>query len=139
MSQVCPRVALANAAAAVRVEGLLVLRVARLLDRNSALRGEQQAMPRRSSRQHAIHHVNAEMSVLDNLFRGSDSHQVTGLVGGKMLERRFDDLACHASGLTHAQPADGVARKSDLDGALSRFSAQLGIHGPLDNPEKRLR
>src|SRR5437764_12350223 len=88
--------------------------------------------------QHAIHHIEAEAGVLDDLFRSSDSHQITRLVGGKILQRGFDHLAGERTGLADAETSDSVAGEADVDGAESRFAAQFEIHTALDDAKERL-
>src|ERR1700683_1054546 len=96
----------------MRVERSLILSVARLLDRNFSLGSEKEAMTRRTSGQNAIHHIDAQAGVLDDLFGRAHSHDVPRLVARKVLERGFDDLAGPLPRLADAGPARGIARKA---------------------------
>src|ERR1019366_3066009 len=89
--------------------------------------------------EHAIHHVNARLRVLRDLFGSTDPHQIARLVGRKMLQRRFDDLARKLARLAHAKPPDSITRKPDVQGARGRFAPQLTVHPPLHNAKQSLR
>src|SRR5271168_1436564 len=95
-------------------------------------------MPRRPRGQDAIHHVDSEAGVLDNLLGGAHSHHVTRFVGGKMLERGLDHFARAYPRLAHAEPADGITGKADLDSPLGRFFSQFEIHAALNDSEQGL-
>jgi hypothetical protein len=82
VTKIGPRVALAHPTAAVGVNRRWILGVARLLNRDFPFRGKQEPVPRRAGRKDAIHHVDAQAGVLDNLFGSAHSHQITRLVGG---------------------------------------------------------
>jgi hypothetical protein len=87
MAQVGPRITPADAAIAGGIERAVVLRVPCLLDRHFAFGRKQQSMAGGARRQHAIHHVDARLRILRNLFGSADPHQITRLAGGKMLKR----------------------------------------------------
>src|SRR5579871_5094830 len=55
-----------------------------------------------------------------------------------MFERGLHNLASLLARLANAQPADGVAGKSDLDGAFRRFFPESQVHAPLDDAEQQL-
>src|SRR5438067_151876 len=83
--QVGPRVALAHAAGAIWVKRAIVPSVSRLFDGNFAFRCEEQSVPRGARGENAIHHVNTEVSVFHNFFRGTNAHQISRLICRKML------------------------------------------------------
>jgi len=87
MTQIGPRITLADAASARRIKRAFVPRVPGLFDRNLAFRREEQAMAGGAGGKHAIHHVDPGLGVLGNLFRSADSHQIARLVAWKMLKR----------------------------------------------------
>ena len=96
-------------------------------------------MARGARGENAIHHIHAEACVFDDFLGSAHAHQVARLVGGKMLERRLDDLAGQLPGLSDAEAADGVAGKIDFDGSFGGFSSQGAIHAALDYAEQGLR
>src|SRR5580658_573113 len=55
-----------------------------------------------------------------------------------MLQRGFHNFSRQLARLPHAQAADGVPRKPNLNRPQGRFSAQLAIHPTLDNAKERL-
>ena len=67
----------ANGARAIWIGRPLVCRITRILNKHTAFARIEASMPRRSSRQHAIHHVDTERDVIGNLLRLSNAHQVT--------------------------------------------------------------
>src|ERR1700680_985448 len=100
MSQVGSGVALAHAAATIWVKRSLIARIASLFDRDLAFGCKQQAMPCSSRGQNTIHHVDAEVGVLDDLLGCADSHEVARLVGGKGFDRGLDDFTRLSSRVT---------------------------------------
>ena len=138
MTQVGPGVALADATGAIGIKWIGILSIAGLLDRNFSFGSEKQAVTRGAGGQDAIHHVDAKICILDNLFGCADSHQVARLVFGKMLQRGFDDFAGEFAGLAYAEASDGISGKSDLDGALGGFFAEVAVHAALDYAEEGL-
>ena len=80
MPKIRARVALADAAQAIWIKRILVLRVTGILDEHSAFACVDACMARRASGQHAIHHVDAQRNVIGDLFRPANPHQVTRLV-----------------------------------------------------------
>src|SRR6266496_4525583 len=74
--EVGARVPPAHPARAIRVERTLIGRVTGLLNRDFSLGREQQSVPRRAGRQHAIHHIDAQFRIFDNLFGRSHSHEI---------------------------------------------------------------
>src|SRR5579864_8993703 len=106
MAQVGARIAPANTAVAIWVKRSLVLGIARLLDGDFSLGGKQQPVTRCPRGQDAVHNVDSETRVFDDLLRRSHPHQIARLVGGKMLQRRFNDLPGQVPRLAHAQSSD---------------------------------
>src|SRR5208283_1617568 len=81
----------------------------------------------------------ARLRVLDDLVGSTDSHQIARLVGGKMLERGFDNVASNLARFADAQPTNGISREPNVYGSLGRFTAQLRVHPALHNSKQRLR
>jgi hypothetical protein len=77
MTKVRARVAAADAASTLRIDGALILGVARVLDEHAALARVQTSVTRGTGREHAVHHVNAEGDVIGNLFGAADAHEIT--------------------------------------------------------------
>src|SRR6202034_1958621 len=100
------------------------------------LAGKQQAMARRAGGQNAVHHIDTESGVFGDLLRRTHPHYVTRLVGGKMLERGFDDLASTLPGLAHAEAADGIAGETDLDRTLRGLFSKRKVHAALNDAEQ---
>src|ERR1700683_1050718 len=89
MATICAGVAPASPAAAIGVERVFVLDITRLFNGNPAFGSKEQPVARRARRKNAIHHIDTKAGVLNNFLRRAHSHQVAGLVGGKMLEGTF--------------------------------------------------
>src|SRR5580704_4851580 len=132
MTQVGSRVALADPAAAIRIEWARVLGVARLLDGDFSLRSKEKAMARRACGQDAIHHIYAEPGIFDDLFGCAHSHHIARLVSGKVLEGSFDDLAGALAGFADAQSSDGIAGEADFDSSFGGLFSKIQIHAALD-------
>src|SRR5260370_18006096 len=115
MAQVSPRITLADATVAGWIERALVLRIPGLLDRKFAFGGEQQSMAGGAGGKHAIHHVDARLSVMGDLFRSANPHQIARLVLGKMLKRGQDHVLRKLARFADAQPAAGVAGTTNVD------------------------
>src|ERR1035438_6752557 len=96
-------------------------------------------MARGARGKNAIHHVNPSLGVECNLFRSADPHQIARPVGGKMLERRQNNVAGQFARFADAEAADGVSGETDVEGARGGFAAKLRIHAALDNAEQSLR
>src|SRR5258708_10841027 len=93
-------------------------------------------MPGSARRKHAIHHVNARLSILRNLVGSANSHQIPRLVGGKMFQRRQDNFTRKLARFANAKPADGISRKANVDGAFGRLAAQFTVHAALHNAKQ---
>ena len=55
-----------------------------------------------------------------------------------MFDRRLHDFPGERSRLSHAQTADGVARKTDSHRPFDGFLSQFMVHSALHDTEKRL-
>src|SRR5689334_17178086 len=124
MPQVGPGVAPAHAAVTVGIKRPLVLRIPRLLDRKLPFRREQQSVAGGPRGENAVHHVDAQSGILNDLLRRTNAHEVPRLILGKMLKCVLDDLAGKSPGLAHTQSADRIAREPDLDRTLSGLLAK---------------
>jgi len=60
----------ADAAGAIRIDGPLVLRIARVLDEHAAFAGVEAGMARGSRGEDAVHHVDAKGDVVRRFVRG---------------------------------------------------------------------
>ena len=83
MPKISPRIAAADAASAVWIERILILRVTRILDEHAAFAGVDAGTARGASRKHAIHHVDAERDLVGDLFRAAHTHQIARLSFGR--------------------------------------------------------
>src|SRR5438132_12183546 len=93
MAKVCPRVPAANATTTVGIERQFIIGIARLFDRTFSLGSEQQPVACGSRGQHAVHHVNTQLRVLDNLLWGTHPHPVSRLVLWKPRDRCLNSLS----------------------------------------------
>src|SRR2546429_2732020 len=73
MAEIRPRIAAADAAGAIRIDGPLVFGVTRVLDEHAAFAGVEAGMTCGASGQHAIHHVNAKRDVIGDLFGAANA------------------------------------------------------------------
>src|SRR5260370_37058413 len=95
-------------------------------------------MTRGAGGKDAIHHIDAELGVLDNFLRSAHAHHVTRLVLRKMSKRGLDNFAGALARLADTKPADGIAGKADLDGAFGGFFSEGEVHAALDYAEEGL-
>src|SRR5438309_642607 len=89
-------------------------------------------------RENAVHHVDAQRGVFDDLLRRTYPHQIPRLVVRKVLQRGFHDLAGQLPRLANTEAANGVARESDLYRTLSGLLAKSAVHPTLHDPKQRL-
>jgi len=82
MPQIRPRISPAHRARALRIDWPLILRIPRILDQHSAFARVQASVPRRTRRQHAIHHVDSERHVVRQLLGPPTPIRYRGLSRG---------------------------------------------------------
>src|SRR5207244_11638484 len=80
MAEIRPRIAAADAAGAIRIDGPLVFGVTRVLDEHAAFAGVEAGMTCGASGQHAIHHVNVKRDVIGGLFGADNVHVIARAV-----------------------------------------------------------
>src|SRR6266446_1063996 len=139
MTQIGARVAAADAAGAIRIDGPLVLRIARVLDEHAAFAGVEAGMARGSRGEDAVHHVDAKGDVVGDLFGAADAHEIAGTVFGE----ECGDFGGHFAGrlvrLADGESADRIAGKIEVEKLTGAFPAQVGKSCALNNSELPLR
>src|SRR5260370_6184831 len=139
MTKISAGVAAANAAEAVRIDGPLILSIARVLDEHAAFAGVEAGMTRGASGEDAIHHVNAERNVIRDLLGATDAHEITRAVTRQQL-RYF---AGHYDGdfvrLADSETPDSIAGKIEIEKLPRAFAAQVGESSALHDAELQLR
>src|SRR5579871_2813413 len=95
-------------------------------------------MPGGTGRQHAVHHVDAQTGVFDDLFRRAHSHQVAWHVFREMLQSGFDDLTGQFTGFADAEPSYGIAWEADFDSAFGGLFTEAPVHPALQDAEEGL-
>ena len=135
MAEISARVAAADAARTIRINGPLVFCVARVLDEHAALAGVEAGVARGARRQDTIHHVNTERDVVGDLFGAADAHEIARAIFGK--KRR--DFGGHGAGdlvrLANSKAADGVTWKIELEKLAGALAAQIRKSGALYDAE----
>src|SRR5438876_1693371 len=92
MAEIRPRIAAADAAGAIRIDGPLVFGVTRVLDEHAAFAGVEAGMTCGASGQHAIHHVNAKRDVIGDLFGAANAHEIARAVYLMRSEEHTSEL-----------------------------------------------
>jgi hypothetical protein len=80
---------------AVRIEGSIVLRVARVLDIDAAFAREHLAVSRIPRRQDTIEQIDPSRHHLDEVFRRASAHQIPRLIDGQPGGGRGANLVHH--------------------------------------------
>src|SRR5260370_29445806 len=139
MTKISAGVAAANAAEAVRIDGPLVLSIARVLDEHAACAGVEAGMTRGASGEDAIHHVNAERNVIRDLLGATDAHEITRAVTRQ--QRRYGGGHCDGDcvRLADSETPDSIAGKIEIEKLPRAFAAQVGESSALHDAELQLR
>jgi len=74
MTKISARVTTAYGTTTFRIDGALILRVARVLDKHAAFAGVKAGVARGARGEDAIHHVDAARDVVGDLFGTADAH-----------------------------------------------------------------
>src|SRR6266851_4865268 len=96
-------------------------------------------MPRCPGWQHTIHHVYAKIRIFHDFLGRANPHQIPRLICREVLQSRFDDFTGFGARLAHAQPANGIAIKPDVNGSFGGFFSKCEVHSPLHDAEESLR
>src|SRR5262249_39620079 len=99
-------------------------------------RGEDLTVSGIARRHYAIEHIHAARHRLDQVFRRSHSHQVSGLVGGNLCRNKLCNVIHLLLLFADAEPPDGVALKPDLDQVIEAFGSQVFEDASLIDAEK---
>src|ERR1035441_10073470 len=91
-------------------------------------------MPRRHD---TIEHVDSAPHRLDDIFRTTDAHQVTGFVRGHVAHQWIEDLAAFRVALPHREAADRKSLEADVLERCERGRAQIFVNTALDDSEQR--
>src|SRR5713226_10516374 len=125
MTKISAGVAAANAAEAVRIDGPLILSIARVLDEHAAFAGVEAGMTRGASGEDAIHHVNAERNVIGDLLGAADTHEITWAVLGQ--QRRY--FGGHCDGdfvrLADREATDSIAGEIEFEELARALVAEI--------------
>src|SRR5260370_36152858 len=139
MTKISAGVAAANAAEAVRIDGPLILSIARVLDEHAAFAGVEAGMTRGASGEDAIHHVNAERNVIRDLLGATDAHEITRAVTRQ--QRRY--VGGHCAGdfvrLADSETPDSIAGKIAIEKLPRAFAAHGGGSSGVHGAELQLR
>src|SRR5882757_1125053 len=133
MPKIGTRVATADAALAIRIDGILIFCVTRVLNQHATLRCVKACMTRSTSRQHAIHHVNSERHVFRNLFRFADAHQISRPILRQQRSYLRRHLACDFVRLADSEAANRVTGKIDLQQLSCALAPKIGKRCALHN------
>ena len=101
MAQIGPGKIPAGVAPASGVNGTGILFMAGVADINGTVGRKQLAVSRIARGQHAIKHIRAEGCQLDEVFRGADTHNVSGPVCGQQRQGKICHLQHHFSRLSN--------------------------------------
>jgi hypothetical protein len=135
VSQVRPRVVPAGIAAALRIEGTVVLGVPGVPDIETSLAGEELAVPGVARRQHAVEHVDAARDALDQVLGRARAHEIPRPIRRQPLRRRGGHRIHLIDRLTDAEAADGVALEPDRGRGVGALVAEVLEDSALNNAE----
>src|SRR5262245_50009803 len=91
MAKIGARVAPADVARTIRIDGPLVFGVTRVLDEHAAFAGVEASMAGGARGQDAIHHVYAERYIVGDLLWTADPHEISRAVFGQ----KRSNFRCH--------------------------------------------
>src|SRR5437899_9344949 len=115
MTEICTSVAAADGTAALRIDGALILSIARVFDEHAALAGVQTSMAGGARGKNAIHHVDAQRDVISDLFGTANTHEVTRAAFRKQRGDFGGHFASHLVGAPRRPAAHGVATKIEIE------------------------
>ena len=99
----------------------------------------QPAVARVARRQHAIEHVHARRHRIQQILRRADPHQIARLIRRQLRGNRLQQRQHLGLRLADREPAERIARKTDLLQRVQRFEAQILIHAALNDAEQCAR
>ena len=138
MADVAPREVAAAVALAPFLDGPLVERPLRRLDRDVAVARDRRAVAGDARRNHAVEHVDAARDALGHLVHYAEPHHVARLVLGEIWDRSVDRLVHELLGLAHRDAAYRVAVEADLDELLGAVAADVVVDSALNDAEDHL-
>ena len=103
-----------------------------------ALVGIEMAMSAVSGGIHAVKEIHAPLHALQNIGRSPDSHQICGLILGKVRHRLLQDVVHLLVGLPHGKSSDGIAIQGKLCNPLRMLSADIVKNRSLIDSEQQL-
>jgi len=139
MPKIRTSVAAANGTGTLRIDGALVVDVARVLDEHAPLAGVEAGVAGSARGKNAIHHIDAESDVVGDLFGAADAHEIARPVGRKKSGYFGSHFTSDAVRFADSEAADGVTGKIESEKLVRAFAAQVGECGPLHDAELPLR
>src|SRR5688500_5877785 len=103
----------AGIAATGRIDRVLVLRIFRVLDVETASAREQLAVAGVPGRQDAVEHIDAAGDAFDQVLGRSRTHQVSWRIRWQAASRFLNDGIHLVDGLPDTQAADSIALEPD--------------------------
>lgn len=89
-----------------------------------------------------VEHIDPAIDSLEQVLRGSDSHEIARAIGRQAFGASLDHLVHERDRLADREPADGQAIESSWSlefeflNALNVFPTQVRVHAALDNSEE---
>src|SRR5204862_3788652 len=135
MTKISARIAAANGTSALRIDGPLILSVARVLDQDAAFASVEAGVARGARGQHAIHHVDTERNIIGDLLGTAHAHQVARTISGQQRRDFGGHLASDFVRFANGQAANGVARKIEFKKLASALAPQISKRRALHDAE----
>jgi len=135
MPKISACVTAADAAFTVRIDGILIFRITRVLNKDAALAGIEASVTCGARGENAIHHVNAERDVLRNLFGFADAHEIAQTILGKKGGDFGGHLASNFMRLSYCETAHSITGKINFEQLMRAFAAKVGKRCALHDSE----
>src|SRR5690606_24683946 len=133
VAEVRPAVPAADFAVTLGIDGLVVLRVAGVLDGDGPLAGEDRPVAGDPSGEDRVEEVDPSGHRLGDGIGRAHAHQVAGPVRGELRGDHVEELVHQLFGLAHAQAPDAVPGKVHLGQVPGGLAPQVGLHAALDD------
>src|SRR5213595_1732715 len=135
VTNVGARVASANGTRAPRINGALILRVARVLDQDAPFASIEASVARSARGEHAIHHVDAKRDIIGDLLRAAHPHQVARTILGQQYSDFSSHFASRFMWFADRQAANRVPRKLEFEKLTGARAPQICKRRALHDAE----
>src|ERR1041384_8177910 len=122
MSQICSSMPATNHTKTIFIKRTLISNPLSILYVQLPAGGECLASPSVPRRQYTIEHINTICDSFNQIFRGSNAHQVTRLVSRHSRSNVADYVKHHQLLFTDAQPTNCITIKTNLNSLFETYA-----------------